>query len=479
MAASEDGLAAPFGVSPISVSEAVGRAKGAVGALGTIVVSGEVSGCRGRNARSGHCYFQLKDEVSSMDVSVWSRVYDASGVEIHDGLRLQVMGKFDVYNASGKLSLSASKVALEGEGLLRQQVAALAKKLELEGLMDASRKPRVPQFCTRVCVVTSLSGSVLDDVKRTLARRNPLVALDVVGCAVQGKDAPATIIRALGVAAASAPDAILLVRGGGSFEDLMCFNDEALARAIAASPVPVVTGIGHEPDTSIADMVASRRCSTPTAAAESVAPAMDQLAQLTEQRAGRLLSLTNAIVSRQGTFVDGLAHRLGLSAEQRLARERARVDALASHACLTSPMALVEGRALDLERTAERLHMAGPRALARAEEAAEQVANRLHSAGPRALTRAKEATNLEASRLDAAGKRLLVPHIRATEALAAQLGALSPMAVLSRGYAIVRDDEGHVVVGSDQLESGARVSLTLGHGGAHAKVTDVWEDDER
>ena len=457
MAANEDALAAPFGVAPISVSEAVGRAKGAVGILGTIVVSGEVSGCRGRNARSGHCYFQLKDEVSSMDVSVWSRVYDASGVDIHDGLRLQVMGRFDVYNATGKLSLSASKVALEGEGLLRQQVAALAKKLELEGLMDASRKLRVPQFCSRVCVVTSLSGSVLDDVKRTLARRNPLVELDVVGCAVQGKDAPATIIRALGVAAASTPDAILLVRGGGSFEDLMCFNDEALARAIAALPVPVVTGIGHEPDTSIADMVASRRCSTPTAAAESVAPAMDQLVQLTEQRAGRLLSLTNALIARESTAVEGFAHRLGLSAEQRLARERARVDALASHACLTSPMALMEGRALDLERASERLHMAGPRALARV----------------------KEATELEANRLDAAGKRLLMPYIRATEALAAQLGALSPMAVLSRGYAIVRDEEGHVVVGSAQLESGACISLTLGQGGAHAKVTDVWEDDER
>ena len=446
----------PLGVVPISVSEAVGRAKGAVGSLGTIVVSGEVSGCRGRNARSGHCYFQLKDEASSMDVSVWRSVYDASGVEIHDGLRLQVMGRFDVYAASGKLSLSASKVALEGEGMLRQQVAALAKALEREGLMDPARKLPVPQFCTRVCVVTSLSGSVIDDVKRTLARRNPLVELDVVGCAVQGKDAPATIIRALGVAAAAAPDAILLVRGGGSFEDLMCFNDEALARTIAASPVPVVTGIGHEPDTSIADMVASRRCSTPTAAAESVAPAMDQLAQLTEQRAGRLVAAMSARLGGNASNIDGLAHRLGLAAQSRLARERARIDALSAHACLTSPMALVEGRALDLERTAERLHTAGPRALARA----------------------KERVDTQATRLDAAGKRLVDPYMRKVDSLASTLSALSPMAVLSRGYAIVRDDEGHVISSSSALERGSRVALTLGEGGAHATVTDVWNDEE-
>lgn len=236
----------------------------------------------------------------------------------------------------------------------------------------------------------------------------------------------------------------------------MCFNDEALARTIAACPVPVVTGIGHEPDTSIADMVASRRCSTPTAAAESVAPGMDQLAQLTEQRAGRLSAAVASAIAGEASLLDGLSHRLGLAGEQRVARERARIDALASHACLTSPMALVEGWALDVERTSERLH----------------------AAGPRAVSRAREACELEAHRLAAAGQRLLSPYSRAVESLAAQLSALSPMAVLSRGYAIVRDGEGHVVVGSSQLESGARVSLTLGQGGAHAEVTDVWEDDE-
>ena len=173
-----------------------------------------------------------------------------------------------------------------GEGLLRQQVAALAEKLRREGLMDDARKRPIPAFCTRVAVVTSLSGAVIDDVKRTLRRRNPLVELICVGSKVQGEGAEAELIDALGRAARIAPavDCILLVRGGGSFEDLMTFNDEALARAVAVSPVPVVTGIGHEPDTSICDMVSDRRCSTPTAAAESVAPARQARRALRQSR---------------------------------------------------------------------------------------------------------------------------------------------------------------------------------------------------
>lgn len=257
---------------PLSVSSAVGLAKNTVKGLPPLSVVGEVSGFRGPNARSGHCYFSVKDEGSAMDVIVWRGIYEAAGFELRDGLEVTLNGSFDVYERSGRLSFVARKLSMAGEGLLRQKVAELARRLEAEGLMDPARKRRVPAFCERVCVVTSLSGAVIDDVKRTLARRNPLVVIDVVGCAVQGDHAPRTIVDALGRAAADAPDAVLLVRGGGSFEDLMAFNDESVARAVAACPVPVVTGIGHEPDNSIADMVADRRCSTPTAAAESVAP---------------------------------------------------------------------------------------------------------------------------------------------------------------------------------------------------------------
>ena len=155
----------------LSVSEAVAAAKGAVASVGTFLVTGEVSGFRGPNARSGHCYFEVKDDVSSMSVIVWRGVYAASGIQLKDGMELLMKGKFDVYQGSGRLSFIASKIMVSGEGLLRQQVAALARKLEREGLMDPSRKRPIPRFCTRVAVVTSLSGSVLRS--RDRKRREP------------------------------------------------------------------------------------------------------------------------------------------------------------------------------------------------------------------------------------------------------------------------------------------------------------------
>ena len=276
----------------LSVSEAIIVIKENITRIPLLTVVGEVSGFRGPNARSGHCYFDIKDASASMAAIVWKGIYLASGVALHDGMRVQITGRYDVYKGSGKLSFVATSLTVAGEGDLRQKVAELAKKLEREGLMREDRKRPIPRFCTRIGVVTSLSGSVIEDVKRTLARRNPLVEIEVTGAAVQGEYAPQTIVQALGIAESTHPDAILLVRGGGSFEDLMCFNDEAVARAIAASSVPIITGIGHEPDVTIADMVSDRRTSTPTAAAESVAPSISELQMAFNDRVSRLAGAT-------------------------------------------------------------------------------------------------------------------------------------------------------------------------------------------
>ena len=270
----------------LSVSQAVEIAAGALDAIPQLSVLGEVTGFRGPNARSGHCYFQIKDDSAAVDCIIWKGAYLKRTFDLRDGMQVSFKGSFNLYKPTGRMSFVARSFSLAGEGLLRQQVAQLAEKLRREGLMDESRKRRIPVFCSRVAVVTSLSGAVIDDVKRTLRRRNPLVELVCVGAKVQGEGAPAELIEGLHRAASitPAPDCILLVRGGGSFEDLMTFNDEELARAVAACPVPVVTGIGHEPDTSICDMVSDRRASTPTAAAESVAPAMTELADVLETR---------------------------------------------------------------------------------------------------------------------------------------------------------------------------------------------------
>ena len=442
---------AATGQDALSVSEAVGLAKGNVSAWPSLSVTGEVSGFRGPNARSGHCYFEVKDDGASMSVIAWRGVYAHAGFELKDGLQIQLTGKFDIYMASGRLSFVASSMSVAGEGVLRQQVAELARKLEREGLMDPSRKRHIPAFCTRICVCTSLSGSVIEDVKRTLARRNPLVLIDVVGCSVQGAGAPATIVRALQVAAASKPDAVLLVRGGGSFEDLMCFNDESVARAVAECPVPVVTGIGHEPDTSIADMVADRRCSTPTAAAESVAPAIDDVERQMIQRQVRLGNSMRSMLEREYAGVESAGKLAASAMAARLAREGAFLDALGSRPCLTDPAAGIHARQSELEQTSERLHGALPRLLRHSREVLDRDSQRLAGIAPRLL----RVPNSEVSRL------------------AATLDALSPLKVLGRGYSIARDENGHVVKDASSLCAGDSLSVQLGRGRIDAKVTSV------
>lgn len=439
------------GEEALSVSEAVGLAKGNVSAWPSLSVTGEVSGFRGPNARSGHCYFEVKDDGASMSVIAWRGVYAHAGFELKDGLQIQLTGKFDIYKASGRLSFVASSMSVAGEGVLRQQVAELARKLEREGLMDPSRKRRIPAFCTRICVCTSLSGSVIEDVKRTLARRNPLVLIDVVGCSVQGAGAPETIVRALQVAAASCPDAVLLVRGGGSFEDLMCFNDESVARAVAECPVPVVTGIGHEPDTSIADMVADRRCSTPTAAAESVAPAIDDVERQMIQRQVRLGNTMRSMLERECAGVESAGKLAASAMAARLAREGAFLDALGSRPCLTDPAAGIHARQSELEQTSERLHGALPRLLRHSREVLDRDSQRLAGIAPRLL----RVPDSEVSRL------------------AATLDALSPLKVLGRGYSIARDEDGHVLKDASFLTVGDSLSVQLGRGRIDAKVTSV------
>ncbi|MBR2684301.1 MAG: exodeoxyribonuclease VII large subunit, partial [Atopobiaceae bacterium] len=273
------------------------------------------------------------------------------------------------------------------------------------------------------------------------------------GCQVQGPGAPATIMRALAVAAAARPDAILLVRGGGSFEDLMTFNDEALARAVAACPVPVITGIGHEPDTSICDMVADRRCSTPTAAAESVAPAIDELAQKLDERQTRLIQVSSRIIERGRTEIDSLGERATRAFKTDLERRRISVNALASRRCLSDPESLVRDRITTLELTEERLHNALPRLIARRQY-------ELDTAG---------------SRLSAASSRLLAPYEAQVGKIAASLDALSPLKVLGRGYAIARDGEGHVVSRASQVSVGDELNVLLGAGSVRTTVTEIQE----
>lgn len=458
----------------LSVSQAAELAAGALHGVPKITVLGEVTGFRGPNARSGHCYFQIKDESAALECIVWKGTYDKRSFDLRDGLQVLFTGTFDLYKPTGKMSFKASSFTLAGEGLLRQQVAQLAEKLRREGLMEPERKRRIPVFCTRVAVVTSLSGAVINDVKRTLRRRNPMVEIVCVGAKVQGEGAPAELVEGLRRAAAiaPAPDCILLVRGGGSFEDLMTFNDEGLARAVAACPVPVVTGIGHEPDNSICDMVSDRRCSTPTAAAESVAPEFSELVSALDGREQRLQRVLESKIARVASACDGLGGRLGRAMEVRLERERRLLDAFATRPCLTSPANIVDRREAELAQTVDRFCAACERAQGRFAMELDRLAPRLRSSAAH-MDRMGHGLELVASRLRSKGVQLLSAPLAELGRSAAALDALSPLKVLGRGYSIAYDGDGSVATRVDAFHMGDALRLRMVDGDVLATVDAV------
>lgn len=441
----------------LSVSQAVELAAGALDALPQLVVLGEVTGFRGPNARSGHCYFQIKDDSCALDCIIWRGSYAKRSFDLRDGMQVHLTGGFNLYKATGRMSFVARSFSLAGEGLLRQQVAALAEKLRREGLMDASRKRRIPVFCTRVAVVTSLSGAVIDDVKRTLRRRNPLVEIVCIGSKVQGEGAPAELIEGLGRAAAldPAPDCILLVRGGGSFEDLMTFNDESLARAVAACPVPVVTGIGHEPDNSICDMVSDRRCSTPTAAAESVAPALSDLVDVLDARERRMATALSGSLRSHANALVGVQERAVRAWRTSIERFELSLTAASARPCLADPSWMIERRMSDLEQTAERL-----------------------AASTSGFATKRHRLEIASARVREQGRALVSARKADLAARAASLDALSPLKVLSRGYSIAYGEDG-VETSAARFAAGDDLRVRFADGVVSAKVTDVATEGPR
>ncbi len=440
----------------LSVSDAVRLASGAIDALPTFSVVGEVSGFRGPNSRSGHCYFKIKDENSSIDCNVWKFVYERSGVQLRDGMEIQMTGSFNVYDKMGSLSFVAKSLSVAGEGLLRQQVALLAKRLEAEGLMQPSRKRKIPIFCERIAVVTSMSGSVKDDVLRTLNRRNPLVSIQLSGAQVQGEGAPQDIIRAMKRAATYNPEVILLVRGGGSYEDLMTFNDEELARYIANCPIPVVTGIGHEPDVTICDMVSDRRTSTPTAAAESIAPSFDEIVKAYNARRDRLTNALSAQIVKESQYAEALASHMFL-AEQNFIRLKSQyIQSLGDKQCMKDPTGFLDMKVNDFNQTTKRFYDAWDRYYEKKSEGVLRSQNDMERLKGHLFDRFESSLSRYAASLD----------------------ALSPLKVLGRGYSLMQDEKGHVIESVHNLKQGEKVHVKLLDGEASCIVDSIQANQE-
>ena len=265
--------AAPRREEPLSVSAALRRMTNALeGVLDGIWITGEVAEVS--LSSLGHLYFSLKDEAALLSCAMFRSAL-GRGPIFQKGDRIELLGRVDIYAPRGRLQMVGTRWRPAGVGSLYEAFLKLKAKLEAEGLFAPERKKPIPRFVRRVVLVTSAQAAAYGDVLRTLERRTPWVKIMHVDSLVQGADAPAALISALIAAQALTPDVILLVRGGGSYEDLQAFNAEELARTIAALSVPVICGVGHEADFTIADCAADLRASTPTAAAESIGPDRD------------------------------------------------------------------------------------------------------------------------------------------------------------------------------------------------------------
>ena len=403
---------------PLSVSEAMQAAKRSLESI-TVKLIGEVSEV---NAKAGYkaVYFTVKDAGASLPCMIWLNRYHQSGVQLCVGQRVELTGRFTLYAPKGRMNFDVFSISLAGEGDLRRRVAELAQRLEREGLMAASRKRPVGSLNEHIGLVTSPRGAAVHDVLRTIRRRFPVARISLAGVAVEGSQAPQGIVFGIDACVRAGCEVILVVRGGGSFEDLMPFNDERLARAIAACPVPVVTGIGHEPDTSIADMVADVRSSTPTAAAERVSPDSSTLLRELDARAA------------------------SMSASQRLAIERyeARLGHIASRPLFKDPHLLFSTDLLTLDLLHDRLSRALPECLAKDSLHLNDMQRRLCDRAKTSFERFEHDLALRAGRLH----------------------DLSPLAVLSRGYAIAKDEEGSVVRSIHAVHGGDRIDVAVSDG---------------
>ena len=424
------------------------------GQFNPVSVRGEISGFS--RAASGHCYFSIKDETGQIRCAMFRRAASLMGFVPRDGELVEVRGRLGVYEARGDLQLIVESMERAGQGALFEQFLRLKAKLEAEGLFDPLHKRSLPAQPRAIGVVTSLGAAAWHDVVTALQRRVPHIPVLMAPALVQGAGAAATLVQALqniyALTAEDNPlcppvDVVLLVRGGGAMEDLWSFNDENLARVIAQSPVPLICGVGHETDFTIADFVADVRAPTPTAAAEMAATdrgvGLDALLVL-EHRLSRGLIRQQ---DRQAQRLDAVAARLGVGLVRQQERQSQRLSAIATR--LSRPQALLGQHQQWLDRLAARLQT-GVRSQFMAQgHQLERQSDRL------SFNRAQQVP-LRAQRLARAALRL---------------SSVDPHRVLERGYAWLSDDNGQALTHVAQFQPGQAVRATLADGDVPLTVT--------
>lgn len=363
-----------------------------------MLVEGELSSSKLHS--SGHFYFSLKDEGAVVSSVMWRNAASRLPKIPRDGDRVVVSGRITVYEPRGSYQLVASMMKPAGQGDLQARLEELRRKLTAEGLFDAERKRDLPAYPFKVAVVTSPTGAVLHDIWHVLSRRAPHLELMLVPAPVQGAEAIPGLVAALGRIALlegsqDAPDVVIVARGGGSLEDLWAFNEEAVVRAVAACPFPIISAVGHETDTTLCDFAADVRAPTPSAAAELVS----------EEREVLLAMLSDHL------------DRSGDALLRMVERRRERLEWMAKRPCLLRPEQPIERANQTIDLLSDRMERAQARVTERAQARLVNIAGRLE--------------------------------------------ALSPLKVLSRGYAAISTESGKVVVKASDLGAGDKVKIAF------------------
>ena len=417
-------------------------------------VEGELSGFS--RPSSGHWYFSLKDQKCQIRCAMFRGANQRIRTLPREGDQIRIRGKVTLYENRGDFQIIVEHLEPAGLGALQQAFEALKARLQGEGLFDPARKKPIPATPRHIGVVTSPTGAAIHDILTVLKRRCPAIPVTLYPTAVQGQAATADIVQAIDRAQRHGlADVLIIGRGGGSLEDLWCFNEEAVARAIAACSIPTVSAVGHEVDVTIADFVADLRAPTPSAAAEKISPdQQDWLRRLAEQ---------------QG--------RLGQSAHRLLQRLDSQLGHLSAR--LRDPRRELLEKAQRMDELEMRLNKAISGRLGQQKQKTDYLLQRMSAQSPRrTLKTASEQTQQLEERLTLAARHLLRQKDERLQHIAQTLHAVSPLATLGRGYAIVKDDNDRIVRKAGDLETGSQITARLGHGSVSARVTEINSSSE-
>lgn len=407
-------------------------------------------------AASGHWYFSLKDQAAQVKVAMFKQANRYATVRPQNGQQVLIRARISVYEPRGEYQLLAEFIEPAGAGLLKQQFEQLKAKLAAEGLFAPERKQPLPANPRRVGVITSPTGAAVRDIITVLARRAPGIELIIYPCQVQGETAAAQLRNMLSSAIRrNEVDVLIIGRGGGSIEDLWCFNDEALARAVADCPIPIVSAVGHEIDFALTDFVADVRAATPSAAAELVSPDQSQYLVALTQLQQRLSRAMRRQLAQQQPRLIQLQQRLQqLHPQRRLEQQQQRLDELQLR---------LQRRMQQHLQTARRQHSYLQQSLQ-------------HLSPAKAIKQQQLQLQQLAKRLQQAQQQQLKYSSQQLARLSAQLHTVSPLATLARGYSISFDSQQQALTSSAQLQVGDAITTKLAHGSFNSVVTALTKD---